>query len=324
MSSTPAPGMLVCVSHSPIIMIRAQAPQEEPEILAAYQRAVEAIERFQPELVVALASDHFGGFHLTAMPPFCVGLDAVALGDVGGFAGPLNVPRDLALGLVEALRDAAFDPAVSYRMTLDHAFSQPLHRLLGGLDRYPVLPVFVNAIVPPLQRFARTRQFGEVLGRHLASLNKRVLVIGSGGLSHHPTRYYPAVGEAEPAVAAWQLAGPQGGSMTEAQWLDRLQVMHEEGAHMLIDGRRTREDICLNPAFDERFMAMAARLNLQAVDGWDPVATVAEAGIGSMELHAWVAALEAYRLMDGRLPHDHLYAPTLEYGIGYGMVVAGG
>lgn len=317
-------GLLVCVSHSPIIMIRARAPAEEQEILAAYQRTVEAIERFDPELVIVLASDHYAGFHLETMPPYCIGLAAEAIGDVGGFAGKLDVPREAALALIESLRDAGFDPAVSYRMTVDHAFSQPLHRLFGALDRYPVVPLFVNAIVPPLLRFARSRLLGEAIGRHARATGQRVLVIGSGGLSHHPTRYYPGVGEAPPEVEAWQMAGALGGSMSEPEWLQRLLTMHEEGAHMLVDGRRTREDICLNPAFDERFMQMAARLDVQPADAWDPVATVAEAGIGSMELHAWIGAIAAYRELDGRAPHECLYAPTLEYGLGYGMLVAGG
>ena len=318
------PCMLACVSHSPIIMIRAQAPQAEPEILAAYARTVAAIERFDPELVIAIASDHFAGFHLALMPPYCVGLQAQAVGDVGGFAGPLNVPRNEALALVGALRDAGFDPAVSHRMQLDHAFSQPLYRLLGALDRYPVVPLFVNAIVPPLLPFARSRALGAALGRHIRSLGRRVLVIGSGGLSHHPTRYYPAPEDAEPAIYAWELDGERGGSMTQAQWLERLLEMHLEGAKMLVDGRRTAQDIHLNPAFDRRFMAAAATLDLSATDQWEPLATVAEAGIGSMELHAWIAAIEAYRGVDTRLPHEAVYEPTLEYGIGYGMLVAGG
>jgi 2,3-dihydroxyphenylpropionate 1,2-dioxygenase len=317
-------GMMVCVSHSPIIMIRDRAPAEEPEILATYGRAAEEIKRFDPELVIAIASDHFAGFHLSLTPPYCVGLDAHAIGDVGGFAGPLAVPRDEALKLLEGLREAGFDPAVSYRMRLDHAFSQPLHRLLGGLDRYPVIPLFVNAIVPPLLPCGRSRALGAALGRHLRACGKRVLVIGSGGLSHHPTRYYPAPADASPEVYAWELDGERGGSMSEAQWLERLHDMHVEGATMLVDGRRTREDICLNPDFDRQFMAMATRMDLQPVEAWSPSETVARAGIGSMELHAWVAAIEAYRGFDGRPPHDQIYAPTLEYGIGYGMLVAGG
>jgi 2,3-dihydroxyphenylpropionate 1,2-dioxygenase len=36
--------------------------------------------------------------------------------------------------------------AVSYNMQVDHGFAQPLEFLLGGLDRLPVLPVFINGV----------------------------------------------------------------------------------------------------------------------------------------------------------------------------------
>jgi len=322
--SANAAGMLVCVSHSPIIMIRAKAPVEEPQILALYERCTEQIRQFDPELVLILASDHFAGFHLSLMPPYCVGLAATAVDDVGGFAGPLNVPEHSALQLVKALRDDGFDVATSHKMLVDHGFSQPLHRLLGGMNRVPVIPIFVNAMVPPLLSFARSRGLGESIGRFASESGKRVLIIGSGGLSHHPTRYYPPLGQADPEVHAWQLDAERGGSMSSAAWFERLHQMHIEGAQMLVDGRRTRQDICLNPSFDEHFMAMATALDIDEADTWDAEGTVAIAGIGSMELHAWVAAIQAYKRLDGRPTHGAIYAPALEYGIGYGMVVAGG
>ncbi len=319
-----AMGMLVCVSHSPIIMIRAKAPDDEPAILALYESCRHQIKEFDPQLVFILASDHYAGFHLSVMPAYCVAFAATALDDIGGFPGPLNVPECIAIDLVKALRADGFDPATSHTMRVDHGFSQPLHRLLDRLDRYPVIPMFVNAMAPPLPQFSRSRGIGASLGRFAARTGKRVLFIGSGGLSHHPTRYYPPLGDAEPDVYAWQLDAERGGSMTSAVWFERLKQMHIEGARMLIDGRRTRQDICLNPTFDEHFMAMARCLDVDAVDTWDAEQTVAVAGIGSMELHTWIGAIEAYKKMDGRPPHGSIYSPALEYGVGYGMVVAGG
>ncbi|HKJ75209.1 MAG TPA: 3-carboxyethylcatechol 2,3-dioxygenase, partial [Alphaproteobacteria bacterium] len=94
--------MLACVSHSPIIMIRAKPPKEEPEIEALYGDCVQAIERFDPEQVIIFGSDHFAGFHLRVMPAYCVGLAAEAVDDVGGFGGKLDVPQDSALALVKS------------------------------------------------------------------------------------------------------------------------------------------------------------------------------------------------------------------------------
>ncbi len=78
------------------------------------------------------------------------------------------------------------DLAVSYCMQVDHGFAQPLEFLLGGLDTLPVLPVFINGVAAPAAGFQRTRMLGEAIGRFLTTLNKRVLIFGSGGLSHQP------------------------------------------------------------------------------------------------------------------------------------------
>jgi len=313
------PSMLVCVSHSPIIMIRARAPADEPAILALYAQCAAAIAKFAPECVVIFGSDHFAGFFNANMPAYCLGLAAAAVDDVGGFAGPLRVPAKLATALLLQLRRDGFDPSSSQQMKVDHAFSQPLRRLTGSLDRYPTVPIFIGALTPPFLGFARSRALGESVGRHFAASGQRVLYIGSGGLSHHPTRYYPLPGQASPAVAAWQLAGPQGGSLSEPQWLAKLYDDHVEGADMLISGQRTLQDIRLNPEFDREFMARFVAGDLEHLASIDADECFAQAGIGSLELHTWIAALAAQRAAGGALASHHLYSPTLEYGIGYGM-----
>ena len=119
---------LVCVSHSPIIMIRAEAPAEEPAILEHYAQCVRAIEAYAPEQVIVFGGDHFAGFPLACMPSHCIGLAGEAVDDVGGFPGRLDVPGETAMALVAHLRDDDFDTAVSYKMRIDHGFSQPIAR----------------------------------------------------------------------------------------------------------------------------------------------------------------------------------------------------
>lgn len=315
--------MLVCVSHSPITMIRARAPQREPEILALYRETAEEIARFDPDLVIVFASDHFAGFHYSLMPPYCVGLAATAVADVGGFGGKVRVPRETALRMSEALAERGFDSAVSHRMRVDHAFSQPVHRLCGSLDRYPAIPIFLNAIAAPMLSFRRARQLGIAVGDIAGDFDGRLLVIASGGLSHHPTRYYPLPGAGSPEVEAWQMDGAASG-MTDNDWFEKLREMHDEGAKMLVDGRRTVRDIRLNEAFDERFMTLMRGSDISTVDGWATEHIVEEAGVGAMELNAWVAGWSAYRQLEAGPVRRHIYVPALEYGIGYGMVVAGG
>ncbi|MFT3663686.1 hypothetical protein [Piscinibacter sp.] len=322
MPARPGNTALVCVSHSPIIMIRARAPAEEAELLAYYERCAARIDSFEPEQVVVFGTDHFAGFHLSTMPAHCVGLDAEAVDDIGGFPGRLAVPREQATALVQHLRTSDFDTAVSYKMRIDHGFSQPLKRLLGSHDRFPVIPVFIGALVQPYLPFRRSRLLGEAIGRFVASTGKRTLFMGSGGMSHHPTRYYPMVGEGAPDVAAYQLDGARGGTFSDEQWFRRIHDMHIEGAEMLVSGARTRADIRLNPQLDNEVLDALCAGRPQLLDDWDPVDLVQRAGIGFLELHTWVCATAAHLAAGGSAPSERAYAPTLEYGIGYGMVSA--
>ena len=130
---------------------------------------------------------------MVSMPSFCVGVEATALADVGGTPGRLDVPRAGAVAAVNALRNDDVDVAVSYSMDVDHGFSQVLQDLTGGVSAYPVLPVFVSCLQPPFVPFKRGRALGSAMARFVAGLEvERVLVLGTGGLSHNPEGLFPA------------------------------------------------------------------------------------------------------------------------------------
>ncbi len=311
---------MVCASHSPLMRCYAREPQDHAEVVEVFARRAAAIEAFDPEVVFVFGPDHYNGFFLKLAPPYCVGLAAEASADIGGTAGSLDVPAALATDCVEALRDGGVDVAVSYAMSVDHGFSQTIDRLLGGLKAYRVVPIFVNCMIPPYIPFKRSRALGTALGKFAAGLGQRVLLLGSGGMSHNPTRYYPAYGTGEPSVSDWQLGGESGGSFTQAQWLQRLESMHLEGAEMLADGTRSRADIKMNPEVDRVFLDCLTQGRLAEVDGWDPASMVERAGIGWLELHTWIAACAAHQAAGGDAPQLDLYAETLEYGIATGVV----
>jgi 2,3-dihydroxyphenylpropionate 1,2-dioxygenase len=314
---------LVCASHSPLLYCYAKAPDDWDALVAAYKARETAVQKFDADLVIAFGADHFNGFFLKLMPAFCIGLKATAVGDIGGFEGALNVPTNTATDIVNFLRQSDIDPAVSTDMTVDHAFSQTIHNMLGGLATKPVVPVFINAIAEPFVPFRRTRLMGEAIGRYAASLGTRVLFLASGGMSHNPRRYYPVLGEGPPEVTAWQLSGgddPQ--SLSADQWIDLLEKMHHEGAGMIVRGERTAADMKLNREADERFLDVLCGNRLEEFDAWDPSTLVEEAGIGSMELHTWIAAAAAHRAAGGSAPVSDFYSVAPELGIAAGIVHA--
>jgi len=314
---------LICASHSPLLYCYAKPPDDWDSLQAAYAERARAAKAFDADLVIAFGADHFNGFFLKLMPAFCVGTNAIAVGDIGGFAGRLDVPAGLAEELVVHLRASDIDPAVSSNMTIDHAFSQTIHNMLGGLDAKPVIPVFINAIAEPFVPFRRTRLLGEAIGRFVAESGKRVLFLASGGMSHNPRRYYPEPGKGTPEITAWQQSGGNDDdSLSHQQYLDLLEEMHHEGAEMIVRGERTAADMKLNAAADAKFLKVFCGEPLVQFDSWNPHELVAEAGIGSMELHTWIAAGAAHEAAGGRKPVQDFYSVAPELGIACGIVHA--
>lgn len=314
---------LICASHSPLLYCYAKEPDDWDALQTAYRKREAAAQTFDADLVIAFGADHFNGFFLKLMPAFCVGLKATAIADIGGFEGALNVPSDIATDIVNHLRQSDVDPAVSADMTVDHAFSQTINNMLGGLATKPVVPIFINAIAEPFVPFRRTRLMGEAIGKYAAGLGKRVLLLASGGMSHHPRRYYPEFGHGTPEVTAWQLSGGDDpDSLKPEQWLDLLEVMHHEGAEMIVRGERSAKDMKLNQEADERFLEVFCGNRLEEFDNWDPHKLVDEAGIGSMELHTWIAAAAAHKAAGGSAPVTDFYSVAAELGIAAGIVHA--
>lgn len=314
---------LTCASHSPLLYCFDREPDDWDDLQSEFAARGQAIRDFDPELVFAFGADHFNGFFLKLMPSFCVGLAAEAVGDIGGFAGTLDVPGAEAADAVRYLRQNDVDAAVSYEMTIDHAFSQTVHNMLGGLQAKPVIPVFINCIAPPLVPFRRSRLLGDAIGRYAKTLDRKVLFLASGGMSHHPTRYYPEPGDAPDEVAAWQLSGGDAAeSLTPQQWLERLEEMHIEGAKMITRGERTAEHMRLNPQADARFLDVLTSGKLERFDSWNAEELVEEAGIGSMELHTWIAASAAHLAAGGGKPQKDFYSVAPELGIAAGIVHA--
>ena len=312
---------LICASHSPLLYCYAKQPKDWELMQQALKDRAEAVKTFDPELVIAFGSDHFNGFFLKLMPAFCIGIEATAAADIGGFAGKLNVPSETAIEVINYLRQNDIDPASSSDMTIDHAFSQTIHTMCGDLNSKPVIPIFINCITEPYVPFRRSRLMGETIGKFVKITKKRVLLLASGGMSHHPTRYYPEINDGPEEVTAWQKSGGEDAqSLTQKEWIHRLEVMHHEGAEMIAQGERTAKDMRLNKEADRRFIETLTNFELTDFDTWNQQELIKEAGIGSMELHTWIAASAAHKAAGGNKPKLDFYSVAPEIGIAAGIV----
>ncbi len=273
---------LECLSHTPLHGYFDPPPDVVAEVERVGREARARVEAFQPDLIVAFAPDHFNGFFYDMMPPFCIGAKAQAIGDFKSLAGPLPVPEELAHALAQSVLAADIDVALSYRMQVDHGCAQALEVLTGGLDRYPVIPVFINSVAPPMATLRRARLLGEAIGRFMASTGKRVLVVGSGGISHEPP--VPELFGATPEIAERLIAGrnPSADSRDarEARTVAAAKAFTKGDSHLHP----------LNPEWDRAFLALLASGELTAVDGMTNAAITRDGGKSAHEIRTWVAA----------------------------------
>ena len=200
-------------------------------------------------------------------------------------------------------------------MQVDHGFAQPLEFLLGGLDRLPVLPVFINGVAAPLPGFQRTRLLGEAMGRFLNTLNKRVLILGSGGLSHQPP--VPELAKAD-AHLRDRLLGS--GKQLPPDERERRQQRVINAARRFTEDQRSLHP--LNPVWDNRFMSLLEQGRLAELDAIGNDELSAMAGKSTHEIKTWVAAFAALSAFGRWRSEGRYYRPIPEWIAGFGSLSA--
>jgi 2,3-dihydroxyphenylpropionate 1,2-dioxygenase len=302
------------MSHSPLLNLPGPSQDLLDDIEGAIAQAREFVADYDPELVVIFSPDHYNGFFYRVMPPFCIGMRANGVGDYGTHAGPLDVPEDLAAECAKAVLGAGVDVAVSASMDVDHGTVQPLEKLFGAATARPVIPIFVNAIGVPLGPLHRCRALGTAVGTYLAGLDKRVLVVGSGGLSHSPP--VPTLATAPPAVLRRIVDGQP---MTPEQRQAR-QAAGIEAAKSFAAGESDLQP--LNPAWDHRFLEILDDGKLADLDHWSNSFVDYEGGSSAHEIRTWVAAFAALETAGPYQTTVRYYKPAAELIAGFAIRTA--
>jgi 2,3-dihydroxyphenylpropionate 1,2-dioxygenase len=264
--------------HDPESRVRA----EVDEVLRG---ARDFVTQFGPDLVVVFAPDHYNGFLYDMMPPFCIGSAATSVGDYGLPTGPLDVDRDAAHAIARHVLAAGVDVAVSEDMRVDHGCVQPLTVLLPAMTAVPVVPVFINCVADPLGPAVRARLLGAAVGDALRGMDRRVLVLGSGGLSHDPP--VPRLSEASPEVAQRITHGRNPTREQRAQREGRTIAAAEDFAQGLGPYR------ALNPEWDALVLRSLAAADFSTVDERPNEWFVEQGGHSAHEVRTWIAAYAA-------------------------------
>jgi len=149
------------------------------------------LAREKPDVAVVFYNDHGLNFFLDKLPTFAVGAAAEYRNEDEGWGIPVSraVAGDPALSwhLINTLVEDEFDITICQEMLVDHAVTIPLALMWPG-QNWPVkiVPVAINTVQHPLPSMARCFNLGRSIARGLESYRPdlKVLVIGTGGLSH--------------------------------------------------------------------------------------------------------------------------------------------
>jgi 2,3-dihydroxyphenylpropionate 1,2-dioxygenase len=305
---------LCTLSHAPLFGITDPDEGTTADIHAAFDGMRAFIRDFDPQLTIVFGPDHYNGVFYDMMPPFCIGSKATSVGDWGTDAGSLPVDRAEARSLLKSVLADGIDIAQSEELHVDHGISQPLEFLFGKGYTNPIVPIFINCVGLPLGPMSRIRELGESVGRHVTGLGKRVLIVGSGGLSHDPP--VPRLEEATPEVVERLIDGRNPSPELRAAREARI----VEFGRAYAAGATTAQAI--NPVFDAMVLRTFADGELTKVDAWTNEWFEAAGGHSAHEIRTWVAAYSAMAAAGGYGVASTHYWPVVEWGTGFSLTTA--
>ena len=179
--------------HAPQLFVR--PPSEDPAQLdadiAAMRLLGKDLDEAKPDVAIVIGNDHMETFFLTSVPTFAILAGERSRAEFARKSYDLPIHQGLAEDLLDKLVNAGFDMAYSQDAVLGHAFAAVYEWVIEG-RKIPVVPIFVNAYLPPLPTPRRCEELGKVIAKVIADRPERVAIIASGGMSHFPgTWKYP-------------------------------------------------------------------------------------------------------------------------------------
>lgn len=141
------------------------------------------LEAMAPDLWIIFSNDHAEQFFHKASPPFTVHVGGEASGAFAGRKFCWKIPSGTGFELVRQMYRQGFDPAFTSTANIDYAIGIPLTHL--GVNG-PVLPIYINAYLPPQPTIERCYAFGQAVARIVSAMGLKTAVVASGGMSHFP------------------------------------------------------------------------------------------------------------------------------------------
>jgi 2,3-dihydroxyphenylpropionate 1,2-dioxygenase len=295
------------LSHSPFWDLSMEIDGPGATFVAGVRDVRNAVAALAPDAVIVFGPDHFRNFFYDVMPPFCIGLETVrGFGDYGMPHGKLAVASDLARAIHAGVTDDGFDPALSLDMGVDHGITQPYAALMSG--NVPMVPIMINANGGPRPSLRRCLAFGAAVGRAVRREEStgRVLVVGSGGLSHWPR----SMSADDPSISA---------EMRDYAITGRNRAAENSAARDAgVIARKGKTTGQVNPEWDRWFLSVLANGDLEPILNLTLEEIERDGGNGAHEVRTWLAALGAW----GGAVTTTVYEPMPEWVSGMGCASA--
>lgn len=187
----------LAMSHVPAVGAAMDNARTDEPYWAPYFEKVgplrEWVAAADPDVAIVIYNDHADAFSLELIPTFALGVAPEFPPADEGY-GPRRVPTaqghpELAWHLAESLILDEFDMTIVNEMPIDHGCTVPLSLAYGDkVDAWPcrVIPLCVNVIQYPAPTGHRCFRLGQAIRRAVQSFpgNERVVVFGTGGMSH--------------------------------------------------------------------------------------------------------------------------------------------
>ena len=229
--------------------------------------------------------------------------------------GRSTCPRQSRPTARRRFSSAGIDVAISASMDVDHGTVQPLREVVRHATARPVIPIFINSVATPLGPLHRVPALGAAVGTYLATLDKRVLVVGSGGLSH------------DPPVPTLATAPPRGDRTDRARPTDDTRAT--AGAPDRGDGRRQELRRWARATCSRSTRTGISNSSRSSTAGdstnstrWSNAFIADEGGNSAHEIRTWVAAFAALAAAGPYQTGVRYYKPAPELIAGFAIRTA--
>lgn len=202
------------VPHTPSFIAEVKLNGTSTETSRYFSEIKQHLDRAKPDLILTINNDHFNTFFFDNWPTFAIGISDSTSGpnDQTPEMPRYNLKVDSVASrhiLSRLVRDG-FDFASSVDFEIDHGALVPLHFLTPSMA-LPIVPIFINCVVPPLPTSRRCYALGRSIASAVRSweADARVAVVASGSLSLEiggpRVEVYKTFGVPDPAWASWNL-----------------------------------------------------------------------------------------------------------------------